>query len=143
MSTALARLEDLIGRIADACEDTLLPFRSETGDRLLCRLSWSPEGFQDAIVSSGPLARMERVSRHREIEAAGFEKNREDEMRELAALVRSLPGGEAVDKVALEIYMPDRTGSARIMCDIGEFAVTTRASGAKAIAAAIARDLAN
>ena len=110
-------------------------------DRLLCRMSWTPQGFHSVMVAGAPIAWMARHSHHAEIKAHAFEAARTADMEALVADLKKISRSATLKKLAVEVYKPNAKGRTRMQAEINDFEVHPRCCGPAAIAKALHKDL--
>lgn len=134
-------IKNRLDRISKECSETLSSYLSPTGGPLLCALMWARESGDDILVSSGPLARMDRLSRHKQLEAYAFEKARQDDMRQLICDISTLPAGAKMQKLSIDIYHFASNPSASMYVEINDFSVCSSRSQPEKLAKSIVSDL--
>jgi O-succinylbenzoate synthase len=141
MNDPQTTIEDYLLRLSKNCSKTLLPYLSVQANHHLCTLLWTRESREDVLVSSGSLARMERLSRHKQLEAYKFEKSCENDMRHLIQYLASLPGGEKINKLSVNVFAIASGSLTPMEVEINDFSVTPLRSWPHSLAESILKDL--
>lgn len=142
MASPKVTIQGIFETLSQDCEQKLSSFHNGSGDRILCRMVWSGDGFSRFMMDSNPLADMKGASRHKEIEGLSFERSCHAETEKLVLSLQDLPAGHRVHQLAIEVYLPDSRGRSRLHVEINGCTMRNKAAAPKALTSAILADLA-